>query len=176
MILLISDHYRRLNAEMHEQKQEYGVSGRHWAEKVDKIARACEADTVLDYGCGQGTLRQALLADALPPYRVLEYDPAIPGKMARPIRRVDFVVCGDVLEHVEPDCLYEVLDDIRDLARKAVFLVVATAPARKHLPDGRNAHLIVEPPSWWLRKILDRWHLDAFQDFGHAFACTGRTF
>ena len=25
---------------------------------------------------------------------------------------------------------------------------------KKHLPDGRNAHLIIELPAWWRNKIL----------------------
>jgi hypothetical protein len=30
---------------------------------------------------------------------------------------------------------------------------VHTAPAVKHLPDGRNAHLIIEPIEWWKRVL-----------------------
>jgi hypothetical protein len=31
---------------------------------------------------------------------------------------------------------------------------IACYPAKKHLPDGRNAHLIIESPDWWRTKIL----------------------
>jgi hypothetical protein len=67
------------------------------------------------------------------------------------------------------------MSDLRDLAKRAVFLVVATRPAKKVLADGRNAHLIVEPASWWLPKIMDRWRVKAFQDFGGEFVCIGET-
>lgn len=195
--MLISDDYLRLNADLHERSPNYGTSGRQWAQKVDRLARQHEAGTVLDYGCGKGTLLAELQEraaptitgelrpasnnvpasfsirrDTSPRYEFFEYDPAIPGKDARP-SRADFVVCGDVLEHIEPECLYAVLDDIRSLARKMVLLIVVTVPASKTLGDGRNAHLIVEPTHWWLPKIMDRWRVDEFKDYGPMFMCVG---
>lgn len=59
------------------------------------------------------------------------------------------VACCDVLEHVEPDLLTNVLIDIREYADKAVYLVISTRLAAKVLADGRNAHLIVKPLDWW---------------------------
>lgn len=171
--LLISDEYRRLNAEMHIQKPAYGTSAAKWATKLHGLALRCQARDVLDYGCGKGTLKQALAAFAQQPYTLAEYDPAIPGKEDKPLR-ADLVFCGDVLEHIEPGCLYGVLDDIRNIARVGVLLVVSTRESAKHLPDGRNAHLIVEPPMWWLPKLLDRWLPDLFQDRGGEFLFIGR--
>lgn len=168
--MLISEPYRALNRELHATGL-YGTGAHKWAPVVHELALQCGAATVLDYGCGQGTLRPALTA-LDPDYRVLEYDPAIAGKEWKPVR-ADLVACCDVLEHIEPDCLYAVLDDIRNIARAAVFLVVATRPARKTLADGRNAHLIVEPSRWWLPKILDRWRLTMFRELDGKFVCTG---
>jgi 2-polyprenyl-3-methyl-5-hydroxy-6-metoxy-1,4-benzoquinol methylase len=85
---------------------------------------------------------------------VREYDPAIAGKEASPAP-ADLVVCTDVLEHVEPELLDHVLDHLQGLARRLLFLVVATRSAKKTLEDGRNAHLIVEPDAWW-RDTLER--------------------
>ncbi len=169
--MLISEAYRDLNRELHSHGK-YGLSGYKWAKQVDKLARQCEAKTVLDYGCGQGTLKIGLTEHAPLPYSVLEYDPAIAGKEEKPLRS-DVVVCGDVLEHIEPDCLYSVLDDLAGIARLAVFLVVATGPAMKTLADGRNAHLIVEPVDWWLPKLMLRWRLSLFRDLGGEFLMIG---
>ncbi len=174
MSLLISPEYLALNAELHSQGT-YGISGGRWARDVYRVAQEAEAKSVLDYGCGQGTLNIALHQKfgALS-FVLYHYDPAIPGVDERP-EPADLVVCGDVLEHVEPECLYAVMSDLRDLAKRAVFLVVATRPAKKVLADGRNAHLIVEPAAWWLPKIMDRWRVKAFQDFGGEFVCIGET-
>ena len=42
---------------------------------------------------------------------------------------------------------------IDDYFTKSAWLIIACYPAKKILPDGRNAHLIVENPTWWLDKI-----------------------
>jgi hypothetical protein len=83
------------------------------------------------------------------------------------------VVCGDVLEHVEPEHLDSVFDDLARCTRRLAFLVVATRPARKQLADGRNAHLSQMSASRWLNHILPRFdvkymaqHLPEFEDRG----------
>ncbi len=168
MSLLITPELLELNRQKHTLGS-YGLSGYRWAIQVNELACGIEARTVLDYGCGQGTLG-AELRKFNPTYEILEYDPAIPGKEEKPLR-ADVVVCSDVLEHIEPECLYAVLDDIRNIARLAVFLVVHTGAAAKHFSDGRNTHLIIEPSEWWLPKILDRWKLERFRELGNSFMC-----
>jgi 2-polyprenyl-3-methyl-5-hydroxy-6-metoxy-1,4-benzoquinol methylase len=152
--LLISPEYLELQRELHSRGN-YGVSALRWADAVNELACAHRCRTVLDYGCGRG-----LLAQALPfhrPYDLYEYDPAIEGKDVPPRGLFDMVFCGDVLEHIEPDLLDDVLGDIRCLAARIVLLVVATRPAKKMLADGRNAHLIVEAFDWWLPRLAARW-------------------
>jgi hypothetical protein len=84
----------------------------------------------------------------LPGVRFAEYDPAIPGKDERP-EFADLVVCTDVLEHIEPERIGAVLAHLRGLARKAIWCVISTKPSNKTLPDGRNAHILIRPESWW---------------------------
>ena len=96
------------------------------------------------------------------------YDPAIPEWSAPPAPS-DFVVCIDVLEHVEPEFIDNVLDDLARLTLKIGFFTVTTVPAKKTLPDGRNAHLIQMPPGWWLPKFLDRFELVKFCRVSHGF-------
>ena len=97
-----------------------------------------------------------------------DYDPAIPGKDAPP-GPADLVVCTDVLEHVEPEHLDAVLDDLQRLAKKSLFLLIATRPASKALPDGRNAHLTIEPPKWWIPKLMERLDLIFYKSMGNEF-------
>jgi 2-polyprenyl-3-methyl-5-hydroxy-6-metoxy-1,4-benzoquinol methylase len=171
--MLISEAYRSLNAELHARNPTYGTSGIKWAGKVYRLAKQYEATSVLDYGCGRGLLWKTLQELVPAPFCVFaEYDPAIEGK-DKPPDRADFVVCGDVLEHIEPECLDAVLDDLHRLTKKAILLIVATTPAMKTLADGRNAHLIVEPPEWWFPKLAARWKIKNFEDRGGAFLCLG---
>jgi hypothetical protein len=143
----ISDQYRDANRRLHESNDRYGTSSAKWASKVAELAQQTSSQRILDYGCGKGMLKAAL-----PDLPVDEYDPAIPGKEREPAP-TDLVVCTDVLEHIEPDCLDDVLDHLRRLTLKRAFLNVATRRASKSLPDGRNAHLIVQTAAWWRRRI-----------------------
>lgn len=148
--MLITPDYVEQNRILHSQG-EYGTSGHRWKTDVEYIAKGLEAKTILDYGAGQQGLAKAVNG-----YEVRSYDPAIPEIAGSP-DPADLVVCADVLEHIEPHCLDDVLDDIKRLAVKGVFLVIATRPAKKTLPDGRNAHLIQANASWWIPKLMSRW-------------------
>lgn len=145
--MLITDDYRAQNAAMHAEKPHYGRGGYLAAERVERLAKKFNAGTILDYGCGKATL-----ASALPHLAVSCYDPAVPGRDSPP-SPADIVVCSDVMEHVEPDCLADVIRHLHSLSREVLYLEIATVPALKYLPDGRNAHLIVEPAAWWLEKF-----------------------
>lgn len=149
---LISPAYRQEQRLLHARPNGYGGKGNKWAEAVAGLVDRYRATSVLDYGCGQGTLGAALRARQILALRVDEYDPAIPGKDGLPLF-ADLVVCTDVLEHIEPDRLASVLAHIHMLTRRAALLVVATRPSGKVLTDGRNAHLILENGAWWSDRI-----------------------
>lgn len=161
--MLISSEYCELNRQLHASRPDFGGNGAKWAEHVEALAKAVQARTICDYGCGKASLSKAIKSRT-----VINYDPAIPEYSAMP-EPADLVVSSDVLEHVEPDCLDDVLDTLQYLSLKAIFLTVATVPAKKFLADGRNAHLIVEQPRWWLSRICKRWDLRSFSDLGGVF-------
>ena len=146
-IAMISEDYLNADRELHEGTAACGTSSLKWADAVMELARGGHCTTVLDYGCGKG-----LLAPCLQDLDVREYDPAIVGKDDDP-EAADLVVCTDVLEHIEPELLDNVLRHLRALTKKYLFVNIATRPAIKTLPDGRNAHLIVEPAEWWRARI-----------------------
>jgi 2-polyprenyl-3-methyl-5-hydroxy-6-metoxy-1,4-benzoquinol methylase len=143
----ITKEYREANRQLHETNPKYGSSSAKWAPKVLELAGTTASRSVLDYGCGKGQL-----APALPQFDVREYDPAIEGKDAEP-EPADLVVCTDVLEHIEPDCLDDVLRHIAAATKNAAFLNIATRAAVKTLPDGRNAHLIIQSQDWWRGRV-----------------------
>lgn len=149
---LISPKYVELQQELHARPNGYGGKGDKWAAGVAEVALRLECRSVLDYGCGQGSLKTALQKIAPHIHRIDEYDPAIPGKDGWPAF-ADLVVCTDVLEHVEPDKLDATLKVLNTLARKAVFVVIATRPSNKTMADGRNAHLIIESDDWWRARL-----------------------
>lgn len=145
---LISAPYLEQQKILHAAPRGYGGRGDKWASVVLQIATEYAATSILDYGCGQGTLAKALRTQPLGAIRIDEYDPAIPGKDGRPVF-ADLVVCTDVLEHIEPERLGNVLTHLQQLARKAVFVVVSLHSSNKTLADGRNAHILVQSAEWW---------------------------
>ena len=169
--LLITDYHRQINKELHAKKSVneeddevggfYGGSGKLYAGNVAILAGQLvksngNISTLLDYGCGMRTLEQTL-----PPITGLSinnYDPCVEGLDNIP-EPADIVVCTDVLEHVEPDCLENVLDDLKRVTKKTLFLAVSTRLANKSYCDGQNAHKIVQTYDWWYPKIRKRFHV-----------------
>jgi len=49
------------------------------------------------------------------------------------------------------------------------MFTVHIGPAVKVLSDGRNAHLIQQPPAWWLPRILERFELVRFNRLASGF-------
>ncbi len=159
---LISDSYLKLNQDLHHSSPAFGMSGHRWNIPIRRLISHNSITDVLDYGAGKETLK-AQLAD-LSAVTVRGYDPAIPALSALP-SPAQFVSCTDVLEHIEPENLDDVLDHLATLTLNHVFLVIATGPAGKVLADGRNAHLIQQPVAWWLPKLLARWDMVALNHF-----------
>ena len=152
---LISEEYRAMNSELHKSIPAFGTSGAKRTAEVIALHREV-GGSVLDYGCGKSAL-----ADSLP-FPIWEYDPAIPGKN-KASRPADLVVCTDVLEHIEPECLHAVLADLQRLTLRTGYLVISTIAAIKTLPDGRNAHLIQRSAAWWRDVIAEYFVVDKWE-------------
>lgn len=156
-----SKEYELLQKQLHADGN-YGLSGHKHAARIADMANRMGTRSVLDYGCGQRTLANAM------PFRITSYDPFVDGYDADPESH-DLVVCGDVLEHIEPDFIDSVLEHLRSKVGKVLFVDVAVRPAKKILADGRNAHLIQEPGSWWLKKMFDYFEITYFQEYKGGF-------
>ncbi len=104
--------------------------------------------TAIDYGCGKAAILNHL-KQKYSNCTWIGYDPAVEEYKNIPDNEYDCVFSNDVLEHIEPECLHDVLDHIWQLGTKYIWLCIDTLPARKVLMDGRNAHLILEGKDWW---------------------------
>jgi len=143
---LISEGYKQLNEQLHDQRPDYGKRSIRWVNQAKKLMHQYGCNSVLDYGCGKATLTGTING-------LVNYDPCI-EKYSAPPKPCDMVLCTDVLEHIEPECLDNVLSHIRRCANKIVLFSIATRPdASKTLPDGSNPHKIIQSPQWWLKKI-----------------------
>ena len=164
---LISEEYRKMQQQLHKNPN-YGVASVQYAPLVAQVVESVGAKELLDYGAGKGRLGTTLKQHLQRPLSVRHYEPAIP-ECAAPPEPCSFVACIDVLEHIEPGLLDNVLDDLQRVTLGVGVFTVHTGAAEKLLPDGRNAHLIQQPPAWWLPKFMDRFELATFNRMPRGF-------
>ena len=163
--MLISEDYRKQQEQLHENP-DYGTASVGFAPFVTRIINETGVTQLLDYGAGKGRLASSIKPGR--PVEVIHYDPARPDWAQAP-DPCEMVCCIDVLEHIEPECLDDVLDDLQRVTTGIGFFTVHTGPAKKVLADGRNAHLIQKPYRWWLPKFINRFDLNLFQQTPNGF-------
>lgn len=162
--VLITPAYARENARLHETDPTYGAEGHLWAYTVAGIALVEDCHSILDYGCGKGTLGRVLNQTFAPQhddglslaFEVREYDPAVRGKDTPPVEQADLVVALDVLEHIEPACFDDVLSDLDRLTGRLLFVVAVTKPSKRIMSDGRDTHLSLHDAAWWENEFTKR--------------------
>lgn len=137
---------------LHREQAAYGSRGFYWAYLAAGMAQLEGCKSILDYGCGKGTIGKSFRESGLNIVR--DYDPAIPGK-DKAAERADLVICVDVMEHIEPGCLNAVLFDLARVTGKILFVAISTIPSKRTMSDGRNTHLIVECDDWWRARFED---------------------
>jgi hypothetical protein len=138
----------------------------HIAEIRD-LARGVGARTVVDYGSGKGApykarnlkLPNGEVVPDVQGYWGVEsitcYDPGVKEYSTYPTGVFDGLVCTDVLEHIpEPDIPW-FLGALFALTDGFLYANIASYPAKKILPNGWNAHVTIQPPSWWRARISE---------------------
>jgi len=176
-----TDEYARMQQSMHEDREDYGIVGARRVEIIARMLIGVYAQlgrrlSMIDYGCGPGRLGDALgkvvcCAD------LHNYDPFHPRWRDQPEPAVsDVVTCMDVMEHVEEECVENVIDWIADRARYGAVFNICLAPAAKSLPDGRNAHITLKPAEWWQKQVARRFNIAEQMRTGQnvVFVCSAR--
>ena len=130
-----------------------------------QILAACGTGRMVDLGCGMGLLVHRLLRLGVDAYgtdvsRVAASiaDATAPGRfVVGDLRNVpwpdgsfDTVLSTDCLEHLEEADVPAALAEMRRIARRCLYLRIATRPDR----DG-EWHLTVRPRTWWEERLLE---------------------
>ena len=167
----ISDSQRKLNQELHRSRPDFGSRGGAGNQGViDVIGRYKELgviNSVLDYGTGKGAFPKSLKS-TYPDLQVGAYDPAVEKFEKKPNREFELVTSFDVLEHVERDSIHAVIQEIKDLSSKLVFLQIDLQPAVKRLSSGRNAHIMLAPSDWWVSQVASIFPVQGSYPIFHA--------
>lgn len=167
--MLITEEYRQTQKDLH-QDPNYGIASVQYAPLVAKIINQFNVQELVDYGAGKLRLLKTIAEQKLVDhkFRYIPYEPADDRYADRP-RPCEMVACIDVLEHIEPPLLDNVLDDLQRITGEVGFFTVHSGPAKKVLADGRNAHLTQEGMAWWLPKFMERFTLQTVQNTGNGF-------
>lgn len=160
---VITEEYRKMQQDLHKNPM-YGVMSKQYSGLIEQVMRENALDTLSDYGAGKQRLYESMQTK---PKEYYPYDPAFPEYGEA--KSADLVACIDVLEHIEPDLLENVLLDLKRITQRFGFFTVHTGPAGKILSDGRNAHLIQEPKEWWLSRLKKLFDVHAHADKGAGF-------
>jgi len=147
----ISEEYKHQLEIMHTEEKKRLGHGVEPAEKLVEIIKSYPINTVLDFGCGQGNMIVRLM-ELFPNLDIQGYDPGVERYSTLPTTSIDLIYSADVLEHIEPNHLVDTLKNLWSIGQYQ-YHNIACYPAKKKLPDGRNCHLIIEEPDWWLEKI-----------------------
>jgi len=159
---LVSDEYRALLEYEHlENKDLWGTTAQNMLHIIEPYLKRVNATKFLDYGAGHGGLKKVWGHK----YKITEYEPGRP-EVSAPPEPHDMVLCIDVLEHIEPEYIDNVLKDLQRVTKEYGLFQIATRPAVKKLKDGRNAHLIVKPAQWWIEKVNTLFEIVDFQTNG----------
>ena len=156
----ISDDYLAQQRELHKNPN-YGEASLGYARIVKQLMERMGIKSISDYGAGKCNLRRGLNNLGVHGFDYFPYDPVFPEY--GPPKPAQLVCCIDVLEHIEEPYLEAVLLNLKEITKGIGLFTIATEPALKTLPDGRNAHLIQKPTSWWLPKLcryFEIGHLD----------------
>jgi len=65
--------------------------------------------------------------------------------------------CTDVMEHIPPEKVDDVLSEIRRVVRNKTFFQIATFPDGMGRRIGETLHLSVHSTTWWETKLSKHW-------------------
>ena len=136
-----------------------GKSLKYFFQPIKQIIDLTKSKSLIDFGCGKAKFYfNKILINEIEYNNVIEYwnikdyylyDPGVNNFSTYPNKKMDGVVCIDVVEHMPPVDVIDFIEDIFKLAKKFVFIVIACYLAKKKLPDGRNVHLSIKNPKEW---------------------------
>lgn len=150
MSIKISEEYKEQLKQIHNGTGKKMGWGLEPPAKLVETINQYKPQTILDYGCGSGAMKDHMQG-LYPNIKLNGYDPGMPEYQTYP-KTVDLIYSTDVFEHIEPAHIDSTLSLLWQTA-PVNFHKIACFPAKKKLPDGRNAHLIIEEPEWWIEKI-----------------------
>jgi len=145
------------------------MSGRTTVNNKDRIKEDIDRVNpvnVLDFGCGKGwQYTRQNMHEYWGIEKPVLYDPYVAkyNKLAGYRNRYfDLVLCVDVMEHILPNEVDNILHSLFFLGNY-VYFHIDTKPAIKTFSCGTNFHISLHDEDWWINKLNEygtNWHAD----------------
>lgn len=116
----------------------------------------------IDYGCGPALVVDRLEQRGHPTLGVDLIDHR-PETIVAPLWDLppelgsDYAVCFDVMEHMPPHKVGEVLDALAEKTTVGIAFSIAHMEAKGGLRVGEVLHLTIEDRAWWEAQLVERW-------------------
>jgi hypothetical protein len=149
----ITESYKATLTHLHDNT-EWGVSGGAISGPtlVHFLETYPEVQTILDYGCGEGSLKEFVEDKGIKKDWTL-YDPGMKGLDKKPTGQFDLVITTDVLEHVEPYMIKPVLAELKSLTKDFLFNDIACYLTNTKFIKGpyigQDLHISLHAPDTW---------------------------
>ncbi|MBS1717993.1 MAG: class I SAM-dependent methyltransferase [Armatimonadetes bacterium] len=151
--------------DMPEYRQNF--DGVKQAEEFVGLTKAPKGSSFIDFGCGPGYASSWLIEHG---YKVLGIDiasnalkaPTIPflccSMWEMPVElRSDYGFCTDVMEHIPPERVDDVLALIAKSVAKETYLDISFRVDGFGDRIGKRLHLTVQSPEWWMERLKKHW-------------------
>jgi len=158
--MTISDEYRKELVRVHTET-EWGVTGGTLSGKavIDFLKSRPDLKTILDYGCGRGSLKQYVEENGVTDREWTLYDPAMEQYNNKPTGTFDLVITTDVLEHVEPHMTNKVLRELYDYSDNVLLNDIACYYTYRYFTGGpyigQDLHINIEAPDVWRGRLSE---------------------
>ena len=123
--------------------------------------------STLVFGCGKAGLAKQLKTNLDTDIRFEEYDPGLTEHSLELSKNYDLITCVDALEHIDRRNIDETLMRIKRHCGGIFFYCIDLIPAVKQLSDGRNTHILLAPPDWWIGQISSHFTMNLSFQVGH---------
>lgn len=137
--------------------------GENFADEFAEVSGIDQRHTVIDFGCGSGrggkrvqeiTGCEVIQVDFAANCRDQDNDlPFMLADLTQPMSvRGDIGYCTDVMEHIPPEKVDDVIKNIMDCVERC-FFKIALFPDSMGALIGHSLHLSVYPADWWAEKL-----------------------
>lgn len=121
-------------------------------------------ETVIDFGCGTGRATKKFVDMGFSAVGV-DFVNAVQGDVpfihaclwAMPDMSADWGFCADVMEHIPPEKVSDVLHQIRRRTTKGCFFQISLTKDSFGDRIGERLHLTVQPADWWSEQLNKHW-------------------